>query len=75
MQQKELKTAVEERNFHGATSVSSGGGTYHSLRVSFINDEPDATIRTARGGVRKFKTLEAVKKMLNDVGIFDWFVR
>lgn len=73
MQQKELKTAVKERIFHGATSIADGD--HHLLRVSFINDEPDATIRTARGGVRKFKTLEAVKKMLNEVGIFNWLVR
>jgi len=73
MQQKELKTAVNEDNFHGATSITEGD--HHLLRVSFVNDEPDATIRTARGGIRKFKTLDAVKKMLNEVGIFDWLVR
>jgi len=73
MQQKELKTEVKERNFHGATSIKDGD--CHLLRISFCNDEPDATIRTARGGVRKFKTLDAVGKMLNEVGVFDWLVR
>jgi len=73
MQQKELKNAVEEKNFHGATSFDKGD--HHLLRVHFCNDEPDATIRTARGGVRKFKTLSAIKVMLNEVGIFSWLVR
>ena len=73
MQQKELRTSVKEHNFHGATSLVSGD--YHTLRISFCNDDPDVWIRTARGGVRKFKTLEAVQKMLNKVGIFGWLVR
>ena len=73
MQQKELKNSVDEKYFHGATSIDKGD--HHILRIYFTNDEPDATIRTARGGVRKFKTLDAVKKMLNEVGINDWLVR
>ncbi|NRA76728.1 MAG: hypothetical protein HRU18_00850 [Pseudoalteromonas sp.] len=73
MQQKELKCTVNEKQFHGATSIDKGD--HYVLRVSFINDEQDATIRTARGGVRKFKTLDAVNKMLNEVGINNWLVR
>ena len=73
MQQKELKCTVEDKQFHGATSIDKGD--HHELRVSFINDEQDATIRTARGGIRKFKTLDALKKMLNEVGINNWLVR
>ena len=73
MQQKELKSTVYEKNLHGITSVDKGD--HYVLRVSFVNDEPDVTIRTARGGVRKFKTLEAIKKMLSEVGISNWLVR
>ena len=73
MQQKELKKAVGDKVFHGATSIDKGD--HHVIRVSFVNDEPDATIRTVRGGVRKFKTLDAVKKMLIEVGVFNWLVR
>lgn len=72
MQQKELKDLVENKMFWGATSISKEG--YYLVKVVDINNE-ESTIRTARGGVRKFKTLEAVKKMLLDVGVNDWLVR
>ena len=73
MQQKELKDIVGGGDFHGATSIDKGD--HHVLRVSFASDDQDATIRTARGGVRKFKTLDAIKKMLKEVGVLAWMVR
>jgi len=73
MQQKELKKTVDDKIFCGATSINKGD--HHVLRVSFISDDPDVMIRTARGGVRKFKTLDYVKRVLEEAGIHSWLVR
>lgn len=66
MQQKELKELNEKGNLKVVMAVSSGDGWLVAV------DEGDigmATIRTARGGKREFKTLDAVKAMLDEVNI------
>ena len=66
MQQKELKELNESGNVKAVMAVDRGDHWNVSV------DEGDtgfAIIRTARGGKREFKTLDAVKAMLKDVGI------
>lgn len=66
MQQKELKELNEQGKVKCVMAVSSGDGWLVAI------DEGDvgmATIRTARGGKREFKTLDAVKAMLSEVDI------
>ena len=66
MQQKELKELNESGSLKAVMVVSSGDNWFIAV------DEGDiglATIRTARGGKREFKTLDAVKAMLDEVDI------
>lgn len=66
MQQKELKELNESGTITAVMAVSSGDNWLVAV------DEGDigmATIRTARGGKREFKTLDAVKAMLEEVNI------
>ena len=66
MQQKELKELNEQGNVITVMAVNSGENWLVAV------DEGDfgmATIRTARGGKREFKTLDAVNAMLEEVGI------
>lgn len=66
MQQKELKELNEQGKLKVVIAVSSGGNWLVAV------DEGDlgmATIRTARGGKREFRTLDAVKAMLDEVNI------
>ena len=66
MQQKELKDLNESGGITAVIAVSSGENWLVAV------DEGDfgmATIRTARGGKREFKTLDAVKAMLEEVNI------
>ena len=66
MQQKELKELNEGGTIVAVMAVSSGDNWLVAV------DEGDfgmATIRTARGGKREFKTLDAVKAMLEEVNI------
>ena len=66
MQQKELKDLNEQGKLKIVMAVSSGDNWLVAV------DEGDlgmATIRTARGGKREFKTLDAVKAMLDEVNI------
>ena len=66
MQQKELKDLNDKGNVKTVMAVKSGDVWLVAV------DEGDvgmATIRTARGGKRDFKTLDAVAGMLSEVGI------
>jgi len=66
MQQRELKELNEKGGITTVMAVNSVNGWLVAV------DEGDiglATIRTARGGKREFKTLDAVRAMLEDVGI------
>tara|TARA_R100001244_G_scaffold128475_1_gene99402 strand:- start:1133 stop:1366 length:234 start_codon:yes stop_codon:yes gene_type:complete len=66
MQQKELKELNDNNCVTTVMAVGSGGNWLVAV------DEGEyglATIRTARGGKREFKTLDAVYKMLEEVGI------
>ncbi len=66
MQQKELK----ELNDKGALkAVMAVKGVEYWLVAVDEGDIGLATIRTARGGKREFKTLDAVNAMLEEVGI------
>lgn len=66
MQQKELKELNEQGKLKVVMAVRSGEGWLIAV------DEGDiglSTIRTARGGKREFKTLDAVSAMLSEVDI------
>ncbi len=66
MQQKELKELNEQGAITAVMAVSTGDNWLVAV------DEGDtgmATIRTARGGKREFKTLDAVHAMLAEVKI------
>ena len=66
MQQRELKELNESGKVKSIMAV--GSGDFWLVAV----DEGDfglATIRTARGGKREFKTLDAVSAMLAEVNI------
>lgn len=66
MQQKELRELNEKGSVTTVMVVSSGSNW---LVAVDDGDAGMATIRTARGGKREFKTLDAVKAMLDEVNI------
>ena len=66
MQQKELKELREKG--HIVSVTANDRGVHWNVLVQTI-DESFIVIRTARGGQREFKTLDAVKKMLKEVDI------
>ena len=71
MQQKELKKLVDDgllesvlvvdRSIHWEVCASDRSGDF-------------TVIRTARGGKREFKTLDAAKAMLSEVGVTSFSV-
>lgn len=65
MQQKELKELNEEGKLTAVVAIDRG--SYWNVIAATVDEE--TTIRSARGGQREFKTLDAVKKMLAEVGI------
>jgi len=66
MQQKELKELNEQGKIKAVMVVNRG--IHWSVAVD-TEDEKFAVIRAARGGQREFKTLDAVKAMLDEVNI------
>ena len=66
MQQKELKELVDNNQVDNVMVVDKG--VHWEVCVNDKNGE-FAVIRTARGGKREFKTLDAVKKMLKEVNV------
>ena len=66
MQQKELKELNEQGALDAVLVVNKGD---HWNVVVDTDDEKFAVIRAARGGKREFKTLDAVKAMLDEVNI------
>jgi len=66
MQQKELKELNEQGKLTSVMAVNRG---IHWNVVVDTEDESFAIIRAARGGQREFKTLDAVKAMLDEVNI------
>lgn len=76
MQQKELKQLSEKGQILSVRAIE--GGDYISgiswVVVVNTNSNEFITIRTARGGKRKFKTLDAVKKMLAEINIVSFSV-
>jgi len=71
MQQKELKKLVTDDEFKTAVVVDK---SVHWEVCIWDRDAEFAVIRTARGGKREFKTLDAAKAMLSDVGITSFSV-
>lgn len=66
MQQKELKMLNESGKLKDVLAVNRGD----HWNVTVTDKDGDfAIIRTARGGKREFKTLDAVSSMLEEVGI------
>ncbi len=66
MQQKELKQIVEDGLLKSVMAINK------SVHWEVCVDDIDggfAVIRTARGGKREFKTLDAVKAMLDEVNV------
>ena len=66
MQQKELKELNEQGKIKTVMVVNRG--IHWNVAVD-TEDEKFAVIRAARGGQREFKTLDAVKAMLDEVNI------
>ena len=66
MQQKELKELNVKGALDAVLAVNKGD---HWNVVVDTEDEKFAVIRAARGGKREFKTLDAVKAMLDEVNI------
>ena len=66
MQQKELKSLNDIGNIKLVMVVNRG--IHWNITVDTDN-ETFAVIRTARGGQREFKTLDAACAMLDEVGI------
>lgn len=66
MQQKELKELNEQGKIKTVMVVNRG--IYWNVAVD-TEEEKFAVIRAARGGKREFKTLDAVKAMLDEVNI------
>ena len=66
MQQKELKELNEQGKVNSVMAVNRG--IHWNIAVDTV-DESFAVIRAARGGQREFKTLDAVKAMLEEVNI------
>lgn len=66
MQQKELKELNEKGKLKSVMAVNRG--IHWNVAVD-TDDESFAVIRAARGGQREFKTLDAVKAMLDEVNI------
>lgn len=66
MQQKELKELVDNNQLGNVMAVDKG--IHWEVCVSDKSGD-FAVIRTARGGKREFKTLDAVKKMLKEVSV------
>ena len=71
MQQKELQELVNEDKLKGVKVVSRSD----HFNVTVEDDAGDfSLIRVARGGKREFKTLDAVKAMLDEVGVKSFHV-
>ena len=71
MQQRELKQLNDSGEIVAVMAIKSGDNWLIAI------DEGDtglATIRTARGGKREFKTLDAVSAMLTEIGIKNFTV-
>ena len=66
MQQKELKELNDNNCVTAVMAVSSGDNWLVAVEEGDIGM---ANIRTDRGGKREFKTLDAVKAMLDEVNI------
>ena len=66
MQQKELEKIVSNGELSSVMVVNKGD---HYNVVVDDKDGDFSVIRTARGGKREFKTLDAVKKMLEEVRV------
>jgi len=66
MQQKELKELNKQRKVVSVSAVDRG--IHWNVTVHTV-DEEFTVIRSARGGQREFKTLDAVKAMLKEVNI------
>ena len=66
MQQKELKELNEQGKIKAVMVVNRG--IHWNVAVD-TEEEKFAVIRAARGGQREFKTLDAVKAMLDEVNI------
>jgi len=66
MQQKELKTMVDDGLLKSVLAVNKVA--HWEVCVDDV-DGGFSVIRTARGGKREFKTLDAVKKMLDEVNV------
>lgn len=71
MQQKELQELVNNDGVKGVLAVNRGD----HFNVTVEEDNGDfSIIRVARGGKREFKTLDAVKTMLDEVGVKSFHV-
>jgi len=66
MQQRELKQLNDNGEVVAVMAVKTGDNWLIAINEG---DAGLATIRTARGGKREFKTLDAVNAMLDEVGI------
>ena len=66
MQQKELKELNENNELKEVIALNQGG--FWNIVVSTAK-ETHTVIRSARGGQREFKTLDAVDAMLNEINI------
>jgi transposase len=66
MQQKELKELNEQGKIKSVMAVDKG--VNWNIAVD-TEDDGFAVIRASRGGKRDFKTLDAVKAMLEEVNI------
>lgn len=71
MQQKELKKLKEDDKVWKV--IASWNGFSFNVLIDTADGRTTA-IRTARGGERAFKTTDAVRVMLNSVGIFSFEV-
>lgn len=66
MQQKELKDLNDKGLVRAVVAVKSQDGWLIAIDEG---DDGMATIRTARGGKREFKTLDSVSNMLAEIDI------
>ena len=66
MQQKELKELYKNNEINKVLVLNQG--TFWNIVVSTAK-EKNTVIRSARGGQREFKTLDAVGAMLNEINI------
>lgn len=65
MQQKELEQAIRKGTAKNVMAVNNGD----HFNVCLDDGGVFVVIRTARGGKREFKTLDAVRNMLSEIGV------